>query len=461
MADRPLSDPGPSDPAPSDPVKPGPASAGGPIWVPTRALGRAVVLCGLLVLLGVVFGRLDLVVLATPFALGTAWALRRRPVLAPVVTVRLPEATAEEGGPVRVMVELANPDRSAAVDLAVLRLIHSPWLRLAHADRPYATRVGAGEMAQVELSGDALRWGRPEVGPALAYGVAGDGLLLTDVRGAAGSVLPVHPRMPVFRATDTMPRATALAGTHRSRRPGEGGELAGVRRYGPGDRLRRVDWRVTLRTGEPHVVQTLSDRDAEVLLLLDLVQDAGPSGGIHGAASVMDTTVRAAAAITEYYLRQGDRVGLLDYSVHPRYLPAAGGRRQLIVALEWLLSTRPGRGGPPPRFAVEWHLIPVSALVVVLTPMLSPHGTELIAALARAGRAVIAVDTLGDLANSPVPRHAWTAVAQAVWRMERDNTIGALREVGVPVTGWVGAGSLDDVLRDMSRLARAPRVVVR
>jgi uncharacterized protein (DUF58 family) len=267
--------------------------------------------------------------------------------------------------------------------------------------------------------------------------------------------------MPVFRATDTMPRATALAGTHRSRRPGEGGELAGVRRYGPGDRLRRVDWRVTLRTGEPHVVQTLSDRDAEVLLLLDLVQDAGPSGGIHGAASVMDTTVRAAAAITEYYLRQGDRVGLLDYSVHPRYLPAAGGRRQLIVALEWLLSTRPGRGGPPPRFAVEWHLIPVSALVVVLTPMLSPHGTELIAALARAGRAVIAVDTLGDLANSPVPRHAWTAVAQAVWRMERDNTIGALREVGVPVTGWVGAGSLDDVLRDMSRLARAPRVVVR
>jgi uncharacterized protein (DUF58 family) len=175
----------------------------------------------------------------------------------------------------------------------------------------------------------------------------------------------------------------------------------------------------------------------------------------------VDTTVRAAAAIAEYYLRQGDRVGLLDYSVHPRYLRAAGGRRQLVLALEWLLSTKAGRGSAPPRFAVEWHLIPTSALVVVLTPLLNPHGTELIAALARAGRAVVAVDTLGDLAREPVPGHAWTGVAQAVWRIERDNTIGALREVGVPVTGWAGAGSLDDVLRDTTRLATAPRVVLR
>ncbi|MEV4201720.1 DUF58 domain-containing protein, partial [Micromonospora globbae] len=41
-------------------------------WTPTRALGRAVLLTGLLLLAGVVLGRVDLVVLATPFALGTA-----------------------------------------------------------------------------------------------------------------------------------------------------------------------------------------------------------------------------------------------------------------------------------------------------------------------------------------------------------------------------------------------------
>jgi hypothetical protein len=45
-----------------------------------------------------------------------------------------------------------------------------------------------------------------------------------------------------------------------------------------------------------------------------------------------------------------------------------------------------------------------------------------------------------------------------MWRLERDNTIGALREAGVPVAEWAGAGSLDQVLRDMTRLAAAPRV---
>ena len=49
-------------------------------WVPTRALGRAIVVAGVLLLLAAVSGRVDLVVLAAPFALGTALSLRRRPV---------------------------------------------------------------------------------------------------------------------------------------------------------------------------------------------------------------------------------------------------------------------------------------------------------------------------------------------------------------------------------------------
>ncbi|BCB86944.1 hypothetical protein Psuf_042570 [Phytohabitans suffuscus] len=50
-----------------------------PEWAPTRALGRAVLVTGLLLIAGVLAGRVDLVVLAIPFALGTAVALHRRP----------------------------------------------------------------------------------------------------------------------------------------------------------------------------------------------------------------------------------------------------------------------------------------------------------------------------------------------------------------------------------------------
>src|SRR6201999_1825857 len=45
------------------------------------------------------------------------------------------------------------------------------------------------------------------------------------------------------------PRSTGLVGAHRSRRPGDGIELRDVRPYQPGDRLRGVDWRTTLRAG--------------------------------------------------------------------------------------------------------------------------------------------------------------------------------------------------------------------
>jgi hypothetical protein len=41
--------------------------------------------------------------------------------------------------------------------------------------------------------------------------------------------------------------------------------------------------------------------------------------------------------------------------------------------------------------------------------------------------------------------------------VERENVLGRLREHGVPVVAWAGAGSLDLVLRDVSRLASAPR----
>ena len=231
----------------------------------------------------------------------------------------------------------------------------------------------------------------------------------------------MHPLPAPFRADETMPRASVLVGVHRSRRPGDGGELAGVRRYGPGDRLRRVDWRVTLRTRELHVAHTLSDRDAEVVVLLDVLHEAGRSGGIHGAASVLDTTVRAAAAITEHYLRQGDRVALLEYSGQPA-APARGGRaaRSCRRSSSGCCTPGPASGAAdPPVFGIDPHLIPGSALVVVLTPMLAPQSAEMIATLARAGRVVVAVDTLGALADRPVHGSQWTVVAQRLWRLER------------------------------------------
>src|ERR1700754_478396 len=310
-----------------------------PAWVPTRALGRSVLLTGLLLVLGVAFGRVDLVLLAAPFAIGAVIALRRIPRSAPEVTISSDDDHLVEGGRLGAALTVANPD-VVPYDLVVIRTRTSPWLKLENGDRPFAITVPLDGWAAVELPGDALRWGRHDVGPAAARVAACTGLLACRPVVTPAQGVRVYPETEPFNAVEAMPAAAGLVGNHRSRRPGEGGELAGVRPFAPGDRLRRIDWRVSLRTRDLHVAATLSDRDAEVLLLLDVLAEAGAWGGVKGSASVLDTTVRAAAAIAEHYLQSGDRGSLLEYGPSARRLRPATGRRQYLIVLEWLLDVR-------------------------------------------------------------------------------------------------------------------------
>lgn len=458
-------------PAQAEPALPAGGGDQETSWVPTPALRRAVTLTGLLLLAGALLGRADLVVLAAPFALGTAWALRRLPEAPPVLRIGADDANAVEGSDLVATVAVDNPGR-VDYDLVVVRTLVSPWLRIhraglpgpdgeppaGQADRPFALVVPAGAGVDLELRGETRRWGRHQLGPAAARAVVCDGLLLArPVAVSEARQVRVFPATDVFSADEAMPRAAGLAGGHRSRRPGEGGELAGVRVFGPGDRLRRIDWRVSLRARQLHVAGTLSDRDAEVVLLLDVLTEAGRSGGVNGSASVLDTTVRAAAAIAEHYLHRGDRVAMLEYGPQARRLRPASGRRQYLTVLEWLLDVKvlPAWQEPYDR-VFGAHLLSSDALLVVLTPLVDTRSAEMLARLARSGRFVVAVDTLpADLV--PAGQGPWHEVACRLWRLERENTVGQLREHGVPVVRWAGAGSLDLVLRDVARLASAPR----
>ncbi|MEH0980726.1 DUF58 domain-containing protein [Micromonospora sp. CPCC 205556] len=441
-------------------------------WAPTWALGRAVLLTGLLLIAAVLIGRVDLVVLATPFALGTAYALRRRPTSAPRLEILTGDAQLVEGGAMTTSIGVGNPD-TVGYDVAVVRTRISPWLRVERAgfggtavdvsrsggtDRPFVTSLPTRTAVDLELSGTALRWGRHRIGPAGARVAAADGLLGSRAVVTEPVKVRVYPRTEPFEAVEEMPRAAGLVGAHRSRRPGEGGELAGVRVFGPGDRLRRIDWRVSLRARQLHVAATLSDRDAEVVVLLDVLAEAGRPGGVKGSASVLDTTVRAAAAIAEHYLHRGDRVAMLEYGSAARRLRPATGRRQYLTVLEWLLDVRADASAHEPYDQVFGpQLLSADALVVVLTPLLDERSAQMLARLARGGRFVVAVDTLPTDLSPPGDR-GWAPVAYRLWRLDRDTMIAQLREHGVPVVRWAGAGSLDQVLRDVARLATAPRV---
>src|SRR4051812_49660149 len=67
-----------------------------------------------------------------------------------------------------------------------------------------------------------------------------------------------------------------LAGDYRSAFAGVGSELWQVRPYEAGDDVRRIEWNVTARTGEPHVRVELAER----VLVTWLVGDAAASGAV-------------------------------------------------------------------------------------------------------------------------------------------------------------------------------------
>ncbi len=448
-------------------------------WLPTRAFGRAVLLVALFSLGAVFARRPDLIVLAAPIAIGASLGLWRRPRAAPEVHLGLHDPVLAESGTLRGSIDVTNHDE-LRYDLVIARLSSDPWLRMAEVDRPYATAIAAGDNVGIELRGQALRWGRHLLGPVLAHAIAADGLLISPVVIAPPAEVRIYPSTEPFDASDAMPRAAGMSGFHRSRRPGEGGELAGVRMFSPGDRLRRIDWRVSLRTRQLHVAATLSDRDAEIVVLLDVLHEAGRSGGVHGARSVLDTTVRAAAGIGEHYLHRGDRVSFIEYGWQGRRLRPSSGHRHYLATLEWLLDVHPARGAQEPApFMIGAQLISPNALVVVLTPMIDAKSAAMLARLARSGRFVVAVDTMppeilsaldglpvgGTRAGSAKAGYSWlndgvfTALGARLWRLDRETTLAQLREHGVPVVKWAGAGSLDEVLRQVQRMASSPKAV--
>jgi uncharacterized protein (DUF58 family) len=122
-----------------------------------------------------------------------------------------------------------------------------------------------------------------------------------------------------------------LAGDYRSALQGEGTELAQVRPYAPGDDVRRIDWAVTARTGEPHVRVDLAER----VLVTWLVVDTSPSMRFGtGERRKADVAEGVAIAVGHVATRRGNRLGVVTFGdSNPRAMPARQGRMGLLGLL--------------------------------------------------------------------------------------------------------------------------------
>jgi uncharacterized protein (DUF58 family) len=114
-----------------------------------------------------------------------------------------------------------------------------------------------------------------------------------------------------------------LQGNHLGLVPGPGSEPGEARPYQPGDDVRRMDWAVTARTTEPHIRQTVADRELETWMVVDLSASLD-----FGTASCekRDLAVAAVAAVVHLTQGGGNRVGaLVATGERTIRIPARGG----------------------------------------------------------------------------------------------------------------------------------------
>ena len=443
-------------------------------WRPTRALGRATAVGVVLLAAAAVGGRGDLAVIGVPLVALVVWAMVTRPTATPAVHSGLSSGVGRDGESVTWRVDVTVVPGLRDV---VGHLPGDRWLTTTPAHGHVAGSASTGASVPVAVLGRIDRWGVRRFGPGQVGAFSDFAAFAWTWSEQRVETVAAVPTPGVFTSRAALPHPVGLVGQHRSARVGGGSELAEIRPFRTGDRLRRIHWPVSLRTGALHVTTTYADQDAEVRLVLDAIRDLGERDLETGRRSSLDVAVEAAGALAAHYLTTGDRVGVSVLGgAGTVEVPAVGGHHQLARVLLGLGRAEPSRGTVGEERALRAQLrrgIPPGAFVVLLSALVSAEPLAHAVRLARTGHAVVVVDTLPpELAGPEATDDALCSVtgvddarlARLVWRLrllDRQREAHQCAMAGVPVIPWRGPGSLDTVLRQAARRSRAPRVASR
>lgn len=215
------------------------------------------------------------------------------------------------------------------------------------------------------------------------------------------------------RALNFLPRQpvrSVLNGRHASRMRGRGLNFEELRAYLAGDDIRSIDWKVTARTGEPHVRVYSEERDRPALLLVDQRQ----SMFFGSRLNMKSVTAAETAAIAAFcILGAGDRIGGIAFDdagmteIKPRRSARALHALLAVIADKNLAlrADSPPRSEPSPlnrpiqaaaRIARHDHLI----IIISDFDGIDGRTEQLIGALARHN------DVIAVLIEDPIARES-------------------------------------------------------
>jgi uncharacterized protein (DUF58 family) len=143
------------------------------------------------------------------------------------------------------------------------------------------------------------------------------------IRVSLAELIALRGRVTRLRLPPQDSRATRM-GAQTSRLYGRGMDYAESRAYQPGDDVRRLDWRLTARSGRLHTKLFQEEREGQLLILFD----QSPSMRFGTRVRYKSVQAARAAALAAWYaVKAGERVGLLAFGAGVHLQRPRGGLR--------------------------------------------------------------------------------------------------------------------------------------
>ena len=416
---------------------------------PSPKVGAYAGLAALGLLAAVALRLPELVLLAAPFAaVATLGAFQvRTPRIE--VEVELDRERALEGELLDVSIRFAPDEAVERLDV----LLELPaGLEPEDGDNPSTLRLVEGGERVLSLRLRCARWGAFRVGRVHLRAHDHFGMFRHEATVDARQPLKVYPTEEAVRTLLRPSETQVFSGNHVARQKAEGIEFADIRQFVAGDRVRHVNWRATARRGELWVNEHHAERNADVVIFLDVFAEAR-----RGERSTLDPALRAAASLAARYLRQRDRVGFVSYGGMLNWLLPATGARQLYRIVDAMLDTQIILSYAwQDLVVVPRRTLPPQALVVALTPLLDDRAATALLDL-RARGFDLSVIEISPLALVARTQGEIGDIAHRLWRLRRDAVRGRFERAGVPMAVWDDDSSLTVAMEEVEAFRRQAR----
>ncbi len=130
-----------------------------------------------------------------------------------------------------------------------------------------------------------------------------------------------------------------LSGSYTSIFKGWGMNFDEVREYVAGDDIRAIDWKVTARTGSPHIKKFTEERELTLMLIIDISR----SGEFGSAISSKRELMAEIGSILAFSaIKNNDKVGLILFSdIIELFIPPKKGRSHILRLIREILFFTP------------------------------------------------------------------------------------------------------------------------